>query len=571
MEDREKLMEIEERKDEAGLGCQTKRTVYVVGHKNPDTDSICSAISYAYLKNQISPQYQYVPARAGQISAETQYVLERFGMEPPALLENIGTRVKDMDIRNVPGVLSNISLKHAWTLMMTQNVFTLPITNEKNQLKGVITTNDIAKSYMEEYDSAIVSVAKTSYRNILETLDAEMIVGDPDGCFDKGKVVIAAANPDVMEDYIEEHDMVVLGNRYESQLCAIEMQAGCIVVCLGAPVSRTIKRLAQERNCTIIVTPLDTYAVARLINQSMPVDFFMRKENLVTFRLADYTEMIRDTMSKKRYRDFPILDRSGQYVGMISRRNLLGVHKRGLILVDHNEVSQAVDNVLDAEIMEIIDHHRLGSLETMSPVYFRNQPVGCTATIIYQIFMEQGVSIPENIAGLLCSAIISDTLVFRSPTCTAMDVNAARALEKIAGIECETYAQKMFAAGSDLKSKTAEEILYQDFKRFEFGDYNIGIGQITAMNAEELQNIKQRLLPYIREVHEKDDMDMIFFMLTDIIKESTELLFCGKNSAELVEEAFHQKNSEEGCVDLSGVVSRKKQLVPAFMMAISQL
>ena len=483
MEDREKLMEIEERKDEAGLGSpEHKRTVYVVGHKNPDTDSICSAISYAYLKNHSDSSIQYVPARAGQISAETQYVLERFEMEPPALLENIGTRVKDMDIRKVPGVRSNISLKNAWTLMTTQNVFTLPITTHDNHLKGLITINDIAKSYMEEYDSAILSVAKTPYKNILETLDAEMVVGDENGFFDKGKVVIAAANPDVMENYIEEHDMVILGNRYESQLCAIEMQAGCIVVCLGAPVSRTIKRLAQERNCTIIVTPLDTYAVARLINQSMPVDFFMRKENLMTFRLADYTESIRETMSKKRYRDFPILDRAGKYVGMISRRNLLGVHKRGLILVDHNEVMQAVDNVLDAEILEIIDHHRLGSLETMAPVYFRNQPVGCTATIIYQMFQEQGIEIPKKIAGMLCSAIISDTLVFRSPTCTAMDVNAARALEKIADITCESYAQKMFAAGSDLSSKTPDEILYQDFKRFEFGDLNIGIGQITSMD-----------------------------------------------------------------------------------------
>lgn len=571
MEDREKLMEIEEQKDVAGLGSPGhRRTVYVVGHKNPDTDSICSAISYAYLKNQTCSSNQYVAARAGQISAETQYVLERFQVEIPALLENIGTRVKDMDIRKVPGVRSDISLKNAWTLMTTQNVFTLPITNEKNHLKGLITINDIAKSYMEEYDSAIVSVAKTPYRNLLETLDAEMVVGDPEGYFDKGKVVIAAANPDVMENYIEEHDMVVLGNRYESQLCAIEMQAGCIVVCLGAPVSRTIKRLAEERNCTIIVTPLDTYAVARLINQSMPVDFFMRKDNLMTFRLADYTENIRDTMSKKRYRDFPILDRTGKYIGMISRRNLLGVHKRGLILVDHNEVSQAVDNVLDAEILEIIDHHRLGSLETMAPVYFRNQPVGCTGTIVYQMFCEQGVEIPPSIAGLLCSAIISDTLVFRSPTCTALDVNAARALEKIAGIKCESYAQKMFAAGSDLKSKTNEEILYQDFKKFEFGDLNIGIGQITSMNAEELQNIKNRLFPYIREVYETSDMDMIFFMLTDIIMESTELICCGKDSGELVEEAFHQKASD-GCAQLPGVVSRKKQLVPSFMMAISQL
>jgi manganese-dependent inorganic pyrophosphatase len=569
MENRE--IKTEAQKDEAGIRTPGhRRTVYIVGHKNPDTDSICSAIAYAYLKNQNADTYHYVSARAGQVSAETQYVLERFGAELPPLLENIGTRVKDMDIRKVPGVRSNISIKKAWSLMNDQNVFTLPITNEKNQLKGLITTNDIAKSYMEEHGSAVLSMARTPYRNILETLDAEMIVGDPDGYFEQGKVVIAAANPDVMENYIEEHDMVILGNRYEGQLCAIEMQAGCIVVCLGAPVSRTIIRLAQERNCTIIVTPLDTYAVARLINQSMPVDYFMKKENLMTFRLGDYTDAIRDTMSKKRYRDFPILNKSGEYVGMISRRNLLGVHKRGLILVDHNEVSQAVDNVLDAEIMEIIDHHRLGSLETMAPVYFRNQPVGCTATIIYHMYQEQRIEIPKQMAGLLCSAILSDTLVFRSPTCTPVDIQAAHALAEIAGIECESYAQNMFAAGSDLRSKTEEEILYQDFKKFELGDFNIGIGQITSMNAEELTLIKSRLVPYIREVYERSDMDMIFFMLTDIIAESSELLCYGKTSGELAEEAFHQK-VVDGSVRLPGVVSRKKQLVPSFMMAISQL
>ena len=252
-----------------------------------------------------------------------------------------------------------------------------------------------------------------------------MVVGDEEAFFDQGKVVIAAANPDVMENYIEEHDMVILGNRYESQLCAIEMNAGCIVVCLGTPVSKTIQHLAKDHNCTVIVTPLDTYAVARLINQSMPVEFFMKKENLVTFRRSDYTEEIQEIMSKMRYRDFPVLDKKGRYTGMISRRNLLGVRRRALILVDHNEVAQAVDNVQEAEILEIIDHHRLGSLETMAPVYFRNQPVGCTATIIYQIFREQQVEIPPEIAGLLCSAILSDTLIFRSPTCTAMDRVAA--------------------------------------------------------------------------------------------------------------------------------------------------
>ena len=564
---------LEEKKDEAGLGGeQPKRTVCVVGHKNPDTDSICSAISYAYLKNQENDGCRYVPVRAGQVSAETQYVLERFGVETPIFLENIGTRVKDMDIRKVDGVRSNISLKNAWTLMTTQNVFTLPITTEDNHLKGLITINDIAKSYMEEYDSAIVSVAKTPYRNILETLDAEMIVGDPDADFDKGKVVIAAANPDVMENYIEEHDMVILGNRYESQLCAIEMSAGCIVVCLGAPVSRTIQRLARERNCTIIVTPLDTYAVARLINQSMPVDFFMRKDNLMTFQLSDYTETIRDTMSKKRYRDFPILDRHRNYVGMISRRNLLGVHKRGLILVDHNEVSQAVDNVMDAEILEIIDHHRLGSIETMAPVYFRNQPVGCTGTIIYQIYNEKKVEIPKDIAGLLCSAILSDTLMFRSPTCTYLDIQAAEALAAIAGIECQSYAREMFAAGSDLHSKTPEEILYQDFKKFEFGDWNIGIGQITSMSEKELEEIRNRMIPYLDQRFEEKtlDIDMLFFMLTDIISESTELLCYGKEAATVIEEAYHQPMDGRSA-QLPGVVSRKKQLVPTFMSAINRM
>lgn len=547
-----------------------KRTIYIVGHKNPDTDSICSAISYAYLKNQRPGSNCYVPARAGHVSAETQYVLNRFGMSVPTLLENIGTRVKDMDIRKVPGVRSDISLKKAYSLMNDQSVFTLPITNEKNQLEGLITINDIAQSYMDEYDSAILSTAATSYRNILETLDAEMVVGDENGYFDKGKVVIAAANPDVMEEYIDEHDMVVLGNRYESQLCAIEMQAGCIVVCLGSPVSRTIRRLAEEHNCAIIITPQDTYTVARLINQSMPVSFFMRKDNLLTFRESDYTEGIKEIMSQKRYRDFPILSKTGKYVGMISRRNLLGVHKRGLILVDHNEVTQAVDNVLDAEILEIIDHHRLGSLETMAPIYFRNQPVGCTGTIIYQMYGEQDVEIPPAIAGLLCSAILSDTLLFRSPTCTQMDIHAAQALAKIAGIECEAYAKQMFAAGSDLASKTNEEILYQDFKIFEFGDFNVGIGQITSMNGDELNHIKASLYPYMKEVYQDKNMDMLFFMLTDIINETTQLLCYGDKAPELVQEAFHQKVND-GSVSLPGVLSRKKQLVPAFMMAIGEL
>lgn len=548
---------------------EKKRTVCVTGHKNPDTDSICSAIAYAYLKNQMDDSCNYVATRAGQVTAETQFVLDYFHVEQPLFLDNIGTRVKDMEIREVPGVRNDISIKNAWTLMRGQNVFTLPITDEQNHLHGLITINDIAKSYMEEYDSAIVSVARTPYRNILETLDAQMIVGDEEAFFDRGKVVIAAANPDVMENYIEEHDMVILGNRYESQLCAIEMNAGCIVVCLGAPVSKTIQHLAKDHNCTVIVTPLDTYAVARLINQSMPVDFFMKKENLVTFRRSDYTEEIQEIMSKMRYRDFPVLDTKGRYNGMISRRNLLGVRRRALILVDHNEVSQAVDNVQEAEILEIIDHHRLGSLETMAPVYFRNQPVGCTATIIYQIFREQQVEIPPEIAGLLCSAILSDTLIFRSPTCTAMDRAAAADLEKIAGIDCEKFAGEMFAAGSELRNKSPEEIFYQDFKKFEYGDKSLGIGQITSMSEDELTAIKERMVPFLEKAYKEHGLDMMIFMLTNIMEEATEMLCYGEHSSELVEAAFGVKVENNAAI-VPAVVSRKKQVFPALMSALSR-
>lgn len=548
---------------------EKKRTVCVTGHKNPDTDSICSAIAYAYLKNQMDDSCNYVATRAGQVTAETQFVLDYFHVEQPLFLDNIGTRVKDMEIREVPGVRNDISIKNAWTLMRGQNVFTLPITDEQNHLHGLITINDIAKSYMEEYDSAIVSVARTPYRNILETLDAQMIVGDEEAFFDRGKVVIAAANPDVMENYIEEHDMVILGNRYESQLCAIEMNAGCIVVCLGAPVSKTIQHLAKDHNCTVIVTPLDTYAVARLINQSMPVDFFMKKENLVTFRRSDYTEEIQEIMSKMRYRDFPVLDTKGRYNGMISRRNLLGVRRRALILVDHNEVSQAVDNVQEAEILEIIDHHRLGSLETMAPVYFRNQPVGCTATIIYQIFREQRIEIPPEIAGLLCSAILSDTLIFRSPTCTAMDRVAAADLEKIAGIDCEKFAGEMFAAGSELRNKSPEEIFYQDFKKFEYGDRSLGIGQITSMSEDELTAIKDRMVPFLEKAYKEHGLDMMIFMLTNIMEEATEMLCYGEHSSELVESAFGVK-VENNATIVPAVVSRKKQVFPALMAALSR-
>ena len=552
---------------------ELNRKTMVIGHRNPDTDSICSAICYANLKQAVTGE-EYMPARAGHVNGETQFVLDYFGAEEPQLVEDVRTQVRDIEIRKTKGVADNISLKRAWNIMQENNVVTIPSVRPDGTLEGLITVGDITKTYMNIYDSSILSKANTQYSNIIETLEAELIIGSAEAYFDQGKVLIAAANPDLMEFYIEPHDLVILGNRYESQLCAIEMGADCIIVCEGAAVSMTIKKIAQERGCTIIATTYDTYTAARLINQSMPISYFMTREHLITFNSDDYIDEIREVMASKRHRDFPILDKDGYYLGMISRRNLLGAKGKQVILVDHNEKNQAVAGIENAEILEIIDHHRLGTIQTMSPVFFRNQPLGCTATIIYQMYQEAGIKVEPKIAGLLCSAIVSDTLLFRSPTCTPVDEMAARALADIAGIDIEKYAMEMFSAGSNLKDKSDEEIFYQDFKRFTSGKVTIGVGQITSLNGGELDKLKGRMEAFMEKALENNGLNMIFFMLTNILTETTELICEGQGALQLAGKAFHQdielleeEGLKEPVLRLPGVVSRKKQLIPELMLA----
>lgn len=560
-------------KGEKTMGTKKSRKTIVIGHKNPDTDSICSAICYADLKSRISGE-NCCPGRAGQINEETQFVLNYFGVEAPELVENVKTQVRDIEIRETKGVKKNLSLKNAWNIMQEANVVTIPAVTDEGMLEGLITVGDIAKSYMNVYDSSIVSKANTQYANIVETLEGVMVVGEAEAYFTQGKVLIAAANPDMMEYYISKGDLVILGNRYESQLCAIEMEAACLIVCEGAAVSMTIKKLAQERGCAVMTTPYDTYTAARLVNQSIPISYFMKTEGLITFEMEDYIDEIKEVMASKRHRDFPVMDKNGKYKGMISRRNLLGAKGKRLILVDHNEKNQAVEGMESAEILEIIDHHRLGTVETIAPVFFRNQPVGCTATIVYQMYQENAIDPEQKIAGLLCSAILSDTLLFRSPTCTAEDKSAALGLAEIAGIQVEQYAPSMFAAGSNLKGKTDGEIFYQDFKRFNVGKVSFGVGQISSLNEKELEELKERMLAYMKKARGELDMDMMFFMLTNILTESTELLCEGQGAGQMMMAAFHAEEENatagEAVVSLPGVVSRKKQLIPGIMLAVQE-
>ena len=541
--------------------------VYVVGHKNPDTDSICSAIAYAELKKKVTGE-EYVARRAGQINEETQYVLSRFGVKAPELLKNVKLQVKDMDIHKIDGVDPNVSIKDTWAKMKEQNVKTIPILKDE-ELVGVISTGDIAKSYMDVYDNQILAGARTRYKNIIETLDGTVVTGNIHGYFSGGKVAIGASNPDLMAEFIEKDDLVILGNRYEAQACAVDIDASCLVVCQNAEVPEELVKRAGEQSIVIIRTPHDTFTAARLINQSIPVKHFMSKGPLVTFRMSDYIEDIKDVMTKKKFRDFPILDRHGRFKGFISRRRFMDASKKRVILVDHNEKSQAVDGIEEADIIEIIDHHRLGNIETMGPVFFRNQPVGCTATIVCQMYREMGVDMTPKIAGLLCSAIISDTLLFRSPTCTAVDEKIAGKLAKIAKIDMEEMAKAMFNAGSSMKGKSAEEICFQDFKQFTVGDTVFGVGQINSMSKEELEEIKETIEPYLPELLTKQRLHMVYFMLTDILGESTELLCCGTHARETSISACDLRGDTDKIV-LEDVVSRKKKLIPSLLSSLHQ-
>ncbi len=537
---------------------------FVIGHKNPDTDSICSAIAYAALKNIIG-KGEYVAKRAGEVNNETKYVLDFFGVEPPAFISHVGTQVKDVTIKPTPVLTEDISLKDAWNTMRDLQEATMPVVDE-GRLRGIISVKDIATANMDIYETRILAMSHTNYKNVLDTIDGTMIVGDPNGVISKGKILIGAANPDLLENYVEDGDMLLTGNRFENQLCGIEMDAGCIIVCTGAPISKTIQKLAQEKGCTIISTPHDTFMVARLISQSAPVRYFMKKDKLITFSSEDFISDIRSTLAKIRHRDFPVLDREGNYCGMLSRRSLLEMDNKKIIMVDHNEKSQAVDGIDEADILEIIDHHRLGSLETTMPVYFRNQPVGCTATIVYEMYLENGVEIEQKIAGLLCSAILSDTLMFRSPTCTEKDKQAAEKLAALAGIDIQEHAEKMFRAGSSLADKTPEEIFYQDFKKFNGSGKDFGVGQISSMDQTELEQLRPKMAAFMEGAVKKGDI--LFFLLTNILTESSVLVFAGEGAQELAEAAFGP--TKENWVYVPGMVSRKKQFVPNVLHALQQ-
>ena len=544
--------------------------VVVIGHRNPDTDSICSAIAYAELKNRTSTLV-CEPRRAGKMNQETEFVLKKFGVTPPRMCTDVNPKIRDVDYREMPGIPGSTSLRRAWKIMRDQQIDTLSITSEDNELEGIITVKDLATANMDVFDTAVLAKSRTSYKNILETLNGTMVVGNADAVCTTGHIKIGTATPEMLESSVEKGDIVILSNRYESQLCAIEKEASLLIICNGAKVGRTIQRIADETGVAIMTTPVDTYAAGKLISQCAPISYYMTRDNILKFTLVTPVADVLRVMAKVRHRYFPILDEDGKYCGMVSRRNVIALRKRRIILVDHNEATQAVEGFDQAEILEIIDHHRIGSLETSGPVYFRNQPVGCTATIVTQMYDENGVTIPQKTAGLLLAAILSDTLVFRSPTCTPIDVNAANRLAKIAGVDINEFANEMFEAGEKLDGKTAEEVFLQDFKVFMCGDIRFGVAQGSYMTRKNLQAAQALLQPYLEEARNKQNVEDLYMLLTDVPKEESVVICTGRYAAEVLSNGFESRPAADGSWTLPGVVSRKKQFIPAMMSAYQEL
>ena len=544
--------------------------VVVIGHRNPDTDSICSAIAYAELKNKTS-DLVCEPRRAGKMNQETEFVLKKFGVKPPRMCTDVNPKIRDVDYREMPGIPGSTSLRKAWEIMRDKQIDTLPVTSADNELEGVITVKDIATANMDVFDTGILAKSRTSFRNILETLDGTMAVGSADDICTTGHIRIGTATPEMLESTVEKGDIVILTNRYESQLCAIEKEASLLILCNNAKVGRTIQRIAEETGVAIMTAPCDTYAAGKLMSQCAPISYYMTRDDIMKFTLVTPVADVTRVMAKVRHRYFPILDEDGKYCGMVSRRNIIALRKRRIILVDHNEATQAVEGFDQAEILEIIDHHRIGSLETSGPVYFRNQPVGCTATIITQMYDENGVEIRPQIAGLLLAAILSDTLVFRSPTCTPVDVSTANRLAKIAGVEIDAFASEMFEAGEKLDGKTPEEVFLQDFKVFMCGDVRFGVAQGSYMTRKNLKAAQQLLTPYLPEACGKQNVEDLYMLLTDVPKEESVVICTGRHADEMLRSGFEKEPEEDGSWVLPGVVSRKKQFIPALMSAYQEL
>lgn len=546
-----------------------ENVVYVTGHKNPDSDSICAAYGYAALKNKTS-DLPAVPVRLGNVNRETQFILDYFGVEAPRLLETVRLKVEDLDIDKISPIKSNLSLKKAWNIMRDNHLKSLPVVDEFGRLKGIISISNLTSSYMEIEESDILGRSNTSIENIIDTLDAKPLYINKECKKFEGKIAVTAMLPHSLREIVEKGDIAIVGDRPDAQKALIDINTSLIIITGSYNLSDDLLEEAKNKGVTVISTPHDSFTTSRLILQSIPVEYVMSTENLISFSKDELVDDIKEVMAETRYNSYPVTDDDGKVIGTVSRYHLISNHKKKVIQVDHNERGQSVDGLEEAEVLEIIDHHRVADIQTSNPIYFRNEPIGSSSSIVAKCYFEKGITPSKEVAGLLCGAIISDTLLFKSPTCTEQDKEICLKLADIAGIESvEDFAKEMFKAGTSLQGKTVSEIFNQDFKPFNMGEIKVGVAQVNTMDIDGFMPLKDEMLEFMASEAKSKGYDVVMLLLTDILIEGSQILVAG-GRPDYVEKTFNVE-LKDSMAFLPGVLSRKKQVIPPLTAVVNSM
>ena len=532
-------------------------SILVFGHKNPDTDSVASAIALSHLLNQ--RKLDTVPCVLGNIPRETQFVLDKFQIPAPKFVPDVKIQVKDLQYDFAKGLSPDKSILHTYNTMKSEDLETVGIVDTNNQLLGIISMKDIAKGVI---DGNLYHL-ETSLDNLLRDLNGQVLTMSREHI--NGKLMVLAFYFKTIQGLLSEEDIIITGDRYDIIEYAISCKVQLIIVTGGNKLPGKYLGMAKENNVTIISVPMDTYTISKNIHMCNYSSSIMRTNNLIRFNEFEYLEDVKEELSHSHFRNYPIVDSRNNFLGFINRKHIMNPSKKQVILVDHNEYGQSADGLHEAEIVAIVDHHKIGDISTSMPINFRNTPVGSTCTIVYLMYQEYGIEIPYSIAGILISGILSDTLLLKSPTTTNVDKKAVDSLNEILKLDVNEYGMDMFKFGTSLEGQSIDEVFQKDFKEFQLDTFKTGISQVFTLDIDSIFNNKEDYLDYIRDIHKKMKNDITLLLITDILNEGSYILYqCKHNS--IIPSAFDIPN-EQGAF-AKGIVSRKKQVIPKLLDSI---
>ena len=527
--------------------------IYVTGHRNPDTDSIVAAMAYANLRKALGDR-EYTAVRIGSVNDETLSMLKRFGFEAPPYVKNMRNQVCDLDFDHPPELHRSVPLELAWQSMREGQIATIPILNDDGTLYGVLSAGDVASYDLRTvYENYVTDIPLFNLISVLEGYLVNEFAETSNSV--SGRVQLAIPKSYSDEAVLSPDSLLICGDQPEVIRSALEAQVGCLIIC-QADIASELTEIAGH-TC-IISTPLDARQAARLIYQAVPVMRLCQTQDIICFHLNDYIDDVKETLLSSRYRCYPVLDENEKVVGTLSRFHLLRPRRKRVVLVDHNEASQSVPGLEQVEILEIIDHHRLADIQTKQPIAVRNEPVGSTNTIITAMYQEHGVMPSPAMAGLMAAAILSDTVMFKSPTCTKRDKAMAERLARIANISLKELGQELFSA-SGADDKSAEELFMTDYKQFHIAEKDIGVSQITCIDSARLMDRREEFMATMAALREKYGFDIIILMITDVLLEGSHILYVG--SDDIIQQAFNVQPKDNQFF-LPKVMSRKKQVIP---------